>query len=180
MKKTALLLLSLTALAGSANAGPLVALPVNPTAITPSVLFRDSELFFDAYGSYLNHRATDCSCGGKSEGYGGGFAVGHYFGYYIGARLDVNFSSVEAAQTSIGGDILLRYPIPNTHLAPYAFVGGGIMGNDGNPGFFRAGGGLEWRFTSHFSIFGEGSYAWVYEDDNSNNTLVKVGVRLIY
>lgn len=178
MKTTSLVLLSALALASSAAAGPLVALPVTPqTLITPSALFRDQEWFFDGYGSYLNHREVDCSCDSKHDGWGGGFAVGHYFAYYVGARLDVNFSSVDDAQTTLGGDILLRFPIAETHLAPYAFVGGGVQFNDSSYGFFRVGGGLEWRFTPHFGIFAEGSYAWLADDNDSTDVMAKVGLR---
>ncbi len=180
MKETALIFLSMLALAGSAAAGPLVALPFSPTAITPSVLFRDSELFFEGYGSYLHLKESDCGCDGKREGWGGGLAIGHYFGYYIGARLDVNFSSLEEAKTTLGGDILLRYPIPDTHIAPYAFVGGGVQFHDGDNGFIRVGGGIEWRFTPHFGIFGEGSYAWVSQESTTENLLIKAGIRYIY
>jgi hypothetical protein len=182
MKKTALVLLSTLVLAGFASAGPLVALPVSPYQVTPSPLFRDSELFFDGYGSYLHRYGNECGCGGggSRDGFGGGFAVGHFFGYYVGARLDVNFSSVEDAQTTIGGDIIIRYPFPEAHVAPYAFVGGGVEVAEGNNGFFRVGGGLEWRITPHFGVFTEGSYAWVDQNDSAENLTVKVGIRYIY
>ena len=180
MKKTALVLFSTLVFAGIAAAGPLVALPVNPNQVVPSALFRDSELFFDGYGSYLKRYGNDCGCGGNQDGFGGGFAIGHYFGYYVGARLDVNFSSVEDAQITIGGDILIRYPIPNTQVAPYAFVGGGVQVDGDNSGFFRVGGGIEWRLTPHFGIFSEGSYAWVDQDSTAENLMIKVGIRYIY
>ena len=54
------------------------------------------------------------------------------------------------------------------------------MLDHGDPGFFRLGGGLEWRFTPHFGIFGEGSYGWVYQDTDGENLLIKVGIRYIY
>ncbi len=180
MKKTALVLLTALVCVGSSVAGPLQALPVNPHEVTPSALFRDQELFFDIYGSYLQNRETNCDCESKRDGYGGGFAIGHYFGYYVGARLDVNFSSVEDAKTNIGGDILLRFPIQTAHLAPYAFVGGGVQVANGNNGFLRVGGGIEWRFTPHFGIFGEGSYSWVDQENRANNLTIKAGIRYIY
>lgn len=181
MKKFAFTLLAALSCIGSAWAGPLVALPVEPNRIMPSVLFRDQELFFDIYGSYLEHREKNCGCDSKHEGFGGGFAVGHYFGYYVGARFDVNFSSVEHAKTNLGGDILLRFPIETARLAPYAFVGGGVQIADGsNDGFLRAGGGLEWRFTPHFGIFSEASYAWVDQQNTANNLTIKAGIRYIY
>ncbi len=182
MKKTALNLLFVVAAAGSAVAGPLRALPARPYEVTPSPLFRDQELFFDLYGSYVRHDERSSGHSGHSDrdGFGGGLSIGHYFGYYIGARFDVNFSSVDAAEITLGGDILLRYPIRETHVAPYVFAGGGVMLDHGDPGFFRLGGGLEWRFTPHFGIFGEGSYGWVYQDTDGENLLIKVGIRYIY
>ncbi|MCE9519678.1 MAG: hypothetical protein K8R87_09020, partial [Verrucomicrobia bacterium] len=65
MKKTALVLLAAFTCVGSTIAGPLKALPVNPYEVTPSVLFRDQELYFDIYGSYLQHRESNCGCDSK-------------------------------------------------------------------------------------------------------------------
>lgn len=183
MKKTALFLLSSLVLADIAAAGPLVALPVSPTQLVPSPIFRDQEIYFDGYGSYLHRyggRKCGCDDSGDQGGFGGGFAIGYTFAYYVGARLDVNFSSVDDAQTNVGGDIIIRYPFPEAHLAPYAFVGGGVEAADGNHGFFRVGGGIEWRFTPHFGIFSEGSYAWVDQGGDAENLTVKVGIRYIY
>lgn len=183
MKKFALFLLSSLVLGDFAAAGPLVALPVSPTQVVGSPLFRDQEIFVDGYASYLHrYGGRHCGCGGigDQDGFGGGFSVGYMFAYYVGARLDVNFSSVEEAQTNIGGDVIVRYPFPEARVAPYALVGGGVQVNDGSHGFFRVGGGIEWRITPHFGVFSEGSYAWVSQDSTSQNLTIKAGLRYIY
>ena len=180
MKKIALFLGMLACCCASAVAGPLVALPVLPNEVMPSALYRDHELFFDLYGNYIKHFEDDCSCDGRHDGYGGGIAVGTYFAYYMGARFDATFSSVEHSKSIFSGDLMFRYPIPETPLAPYAFIGGGFLGENGNHGFFRAGAGLEYRITPRFGIFGEGSYSWISPDSAEDDTIIKVGVRLVY
>ena len=98
----------------------------------------------------------------------------------MGARFDATFSSVEHSKSIFSGDLMFRYPIPETPLAPYAFIGGGFLGENGNHGFFRAGAGLEYRITPRFGIFGEGSYSWISPDSAEDDTIIKVGVRLVY
>src|ERR1022692_2494134 len=115
MKITAFAMLSSLAVAGSVFAGPVVMEPqVAPTQVVPSSIYRDQELFFDIYGSYLD-RSSNNNCGctddNKKNGFGGGFAIGDYINPYIGARFDVNFSSVHDARTDIGADFLFRLPI---------------------------------------------------------------------
>jgi hypothetical protein len=90
----------------------------------------------------------------------------------------VNFSSVDAASTTVAGDVIFRYPIPETPIAPYCFVGGGLVPDHGNHAFVRVGGGVEWRITPHFGLFGEASYAWLHPEDE--DLMIKAGVRLIF
>ncbi|MEI6534861.1 MAG: outer membrane beta-barrel protein [Verrucomicrobiaceae bacterium] len=184
MKNTALVLLSIIGLAGSLSAGPFVAQPVAPpTAVVPSTLFRDTEYFFDLYGSYLNrYHSSDCGCDEtKRHGWGGGISVGNYFIPNVGLRADANFSSVDAARSQVCADFLFRYLIPGSHFAPYALIGGGIeSANDAHDWMIRVGGGLEYRVTPRFGLFTEASYAWIYNDEKSEDLTVKLGVRFIF
>lgn len=180
MKTFALVLIAASSL-GSLWAGPLIMQPASPTAVVPSGYFRDEELFFDVYGSYLERSdGGHCDCAGDHEGFGGGISLGNYFNPYFGARADVNFSSVEEARTVIGADLLFRYLFREARVAPYAFVGGGVEAVSGAHGFVRVGGGLEWRLTSRIGLFSEASYAWVSTDESAENLLIKVGMRFIF
>lgn len=168
---------------GSALAGPVVTQPPPPAAlVAPAHYFRDQELFFDLYGSYLDRTdGGDCNCTGDDHsGGGGGVAIGNYFTPFVGARADVNFSSLEEARAIIAADLMFRYLFRDARLAPYVFVGGGVEAVSGAHGFVRLGGGLEFRLARNWGLFAEGSYAWVSTDESAENLLIKVGVRVVY
>ncbi len=127
---------------------------------------------------------ADCSCQDdhhKMNGFGGGIAFGYYMvPSYVVLRADASFSSVHDSETEIAVDVLFRLPLDGGRFAPYAIIGGGVEAVDGTDGFFHLGGGLEYRFTQNFAIFGECTYAWVDNADNNNNLTVKAGVRVSY
>ncbi len=184
MKKHILALLSSLALATSLIAGPIVYSPTPaPSAVVPSSLYRDMEFFIDVYGSYLKqYHNADCGCDvSKHNGWGGGISVGEYFIPNIGLRADANFSSLHEARTQVCADLLLRYVIPGTAFAPYAFAGGGIESRSGSTdGLIRVGGGLEYRVTSRFGLFTEASYAWIFNDERTEDLTVKAGMRFVF
>lgn len=184
MKKLILALFSMLTLATSLTAGPIVYNPTPPpTAVVPSSLYRDMEFFVDVYGSYLKQYGYDvCGCDDKKrDGWGGGISVGEYFIPHVGLRADANFSSVDEARTQVCADLLLRYVIPGTGFAPYALIGGGIENKSGSTdALFRAGGGLEYRLNSKFGLFTEASYAWIFNDDNTEDLTVKAGMRFVF
>ncbi len=184
MKKLTLALFSSLVLATSLIAGPIVYNPTpGPTAVTPSGLYRDTEFFVDLYASYLKqYHTSSCGCDeSKHDGWGGGISVGEYFIPHVGLRADANFSSVDAARLQVCADLLLRFPISGTGFAPYALIGGGIESRSGSTdALFRVGGGLEYRLTSRFGLFTEASYAWIYNDERTEDLTVKAGVRFVF
>jgi hypothetical protein len=189
MKINAIALLSSLALAGSALAGPVIVnAPVETTKIVPSAVFRDQEFFFDVYGSYLdrtsNQDSASCACSddnSKRHGFGGGLAAGEFFNPYLGARVDVNFSSVHDAKMDVAADFLFRVPIKDTQLSAYALVGGGVEVVNGSHSLIHLGGGLEYRITPTIGIFTEATYGWVFfPDERDENLTIKLGVRYAY
>lgn len=184
MKKHILALFSTITLATSLTAGPIAYNPMPaPSAVVPSSLYRDTEFFFDVYGSYLKQYGNEnCGCDDtKRHGWGGGISIGEYFIPNIGLRADANFSNVDEARTQVCADLLLRYVIHGTAFAPYAFVGGGIESRSGSTdGLIRAGGGLEYRITPRFGLFTEASYAWIFSDERTEDLTVKAGVRFVF
>lgn len=184
MKKISLALLSALVLTSPLTAGTFVTQPMpGPTAVVPSSLYRDTEFFFDVYGSYLKqYHNENCGCDeNKRDGWGGGISVGEYFIPHVGLRADANFSSVDDARTQVCVDLLLRYPIHGTPFAPYALVGGGIESRSGSTdAMFRVGGGLEYRLTPKFGLFTEASYAWIHNDERSEDLTVKAGMRFVF
>jgi hypothetical protein len=187
MKRSLFALFSILGFFGSAVAGPLEIRPVAPAAITPSPVFSDEQFFTDLYGNYVNRTGnmSDCGCmdsnGDKMHGFGGGISFGYFLvPAYIALRADASFSSVNEAQTEIAADLMLRLPLLEGRLAPYALLGGGVETVDGTSGFLHVGGGLEWRFTPNLGIFAEVTYAWVENLDKNENLTAKVGMRVAY
>jgi Outer membrane protein beta-barrel domain len=164
----ALATLTTAAFAGQPIAGP-------GKGITPEPCFGETELQLDVFGAYHS------SSGSFGDGWGGGLGVNYFFSRYLGLGVDVALTDGDDDSIwTYRGSLLARYPIDfgNHCLAPYLRVSGGIQSEDDDESFIGVGGGLEWRVTPRFGIFGEGSYNWA-EDDNDFAT-ARAGVRFVF
>jgi hypothetical protein len=176
MKKITLPLIAGVALASSAFAGHEMKdtkeMPAEPC-------FKDQELQFDAFGSWVDtrHHGDD----NRGDGFGGGVGVNYFFQRYLGAGFDSNISAASNGLWTFSGSLIARYPIESGGfcLAPYALVGGGFQTDGVNAGTWHTGGGLEWRVTHHLGLYGEGRYIWAgsHEEDNVR---VSVGMRFVF
>jgi Outer membrane protein beta-barrel domain len=173
MKTFALALLASVGVAASAFAGYEMNTGKDYSPANPC--FHDQEFHVDLFGSYV-----DTQGGGGSDGFGGGVGLTYFFQRYVGIGVDANLSSADDGLWTFSGSLVARYPLEfgSVCLAPYILGGGGFQTDGTNAGTFHAGGGLEWRATPAFGIYGEGRYIWAGGDDD--NTRVALGVRIVF
>jgi hypothetical protein len=176
MKKIALPLIAVLALASSAFAGHEVKetkdykAPVEPC-------FKDQELQLDIFGNWTE--ATNNNR--NANGFGGGAGVNYFFMKYLGLGVDGAVrDGGRRAVADFSGRLIARFPIEmgSLCLAPYVFGGGGLEFDDVTVGTWHAGGGLEWRVTHQVGVFGEGRYTWGGNDVDSAQA--RLGVRIVF
>jgi hypothetical protein len=177
MKKITLPLIACLALASSAFAGQEVKDTKDTKSIPEEPCFKDQELQLDIFGSWTDSNHNNP----HRNGFGGGAAVNYFFMKYVGIGVDSDtYDGGHRAVENFSGRVIARLPIESGSfcLAPYAFVGGGLLFDDVTVGTWHAGGGLEWRATHKIGIFTEGRYTW--GGNNVDATQVRAGVRIVF
>lgn len=132
----------------------------NTQFVAPSELYHAQEVSFDAFAvgtlseQTINHLSGDRI---RHNGrLGAGLGVNYFFCRYLGVDAEAYSEGVtHSFVRSASGNVILRFPILETGLAPYVFGGGGYQFGDIHQGFGQAGAGLEFRFVSHVSIFAD-------------------------
>ncbi len=175
MKKIAIPFLACLALASSAFAGHEMKDSKEYKGPVADPCFKDQELQLDVFGSWTD--ATHNNPHG--DGFGGGLGVNYFFMKYLGIGVDGNVYDGGPAVWDFSGRIIARFPIEGSVcIAPYVFIGGGIMFDATTVGTWNAGGGLEWRATHTIGIFTEGRYTW--GGASADATQVRAGVRFVF
>jgi len=178
MKTTALNLIACLGVATSAFAGHEVINAKDKGYMPPAEpCFKDQELQIDLFGSYTDgvQRRE------YNDDFGGGVAVSYFFMRYLGVGIEGNVRDGDAHGVwNLGGRLIARYPLElgNICIAPYIFGGGGAQFDGLTSGTWLAGGGLEWRATPMFGVFGEGRYTWAGAQADSGQA--RVGVRFAF
>ncbi len=113
---------------------------------------RDGELGAGAAISYFFHRNIGIEGYGFTEGTGGR----HWLDY-------------------LGANVIGRFPIAETGLAPYIFAGASRQIDPIAQWGLDAGAGLEWRFAKHVGVFADGRY--VLADKTKDYGVGRLGVR---
>jgi hypothetical protein len=175
MKKIAIPFIACLAIASSAFAGHEMKESKEYKGPVAEPCFKDQELQLDVFGSWTNSIHDNP----HHDGFGGGVAVNYFFMKYLGVGVEGNLYDGNTEVWDLGGRIIARLPIEGSVcIAPYAFVGGGVMMDSTTVGTWNAGGGLEWRATHSIGIFGEGRYVWGGNDDDA--VQVRAGVRFVF
>jgi hypothetical protein len=207
MKKIALGILSTTVLACGALAGDEVSSKSYTAPVTPSPCFKDQELQLDIFGSFIDmarqedyhhdfdhhhdllhsfDHGHDFDHHGRRDdryGGGGGLGVNYFFTRYVGVGVDGDVNSTYHGLWDVTGKVIFRYPLELGRfcMAPYIFGGGGVQADGITVGTGVAGGGLDFRVSSHVGIFAEGRYTWgssnFREEDNAQ---ARLGLRIAF
>ena len=177
MKKLTYCLLATVALAASGIAGTEVAVSGKEYKTpAPEPCFKDVEFQLDVFGSYNNPvKRSD-----YSDDFGGGIGVNYFFTRFLGVGVSGNvYDGGVHGVWNVDASVIARYPLElgTICIAPYALAGGGVQTDGLTAGSWHAGGGLEWRATPSFGIFGEGRYTW---SENNDAAAARVGIRVIF
>jgi len=126
-------------------------------------------------GGFLpTHRADDYdSC------FGGGALAEYFFDEHFGIQVSYGAFATGGTQHVLTGDLVVRFPLNDSCVAPYILLGGGGLLDHGNRGLWNAGAGVEFKLDrgEGMSIFADGTYNWTGESRDHDFTLVRVGVK---
>jgi hypothetical protein len=174
MKKLTLSFLATLAIAATSLAGTPMYDKGGKNPVAPEPCFKDTELQLDVFANYV------WGDGSHGDGFGGGLGVNYFFTRNIGIGVsgslrDGDFSGI----WNVDVDLIARFPIEGSVcIAPYILAGGGIETNGTTVGTWNVGGGLEWRATPSFGIYGEGRYTWAAADEDSAQA--RLGLRFVF
>jgi hypothetical protein len=204
MKKFVISLCSLTTLATAAFAGPVETSnqEVQQNSSAPLVsLYRDREWNFDLFGAYAftGNSYRDDRYLETDHAWGGGVGANYFFTRYLGAGVEAYALDAQDTLGQASGNLVFRYPIPNTPIAPYGYAGGGVIFNGSratnvisNTGLFtpfrrhndaegmgQFGAGVEFRLTPNVGIINDFSWNVINGSDN-NYGLIRSGIRFAF
>lgn len=217
MKKLTLSVCALAALASAAFAGTSTyssSRDVKQVEQAPCpTWYADNEFNVGVWGTYAattNRYRTDRYLG-VDHAFGGGLDAKYFFRRYFGVgisgfglslnnnadrRFVTRFNENDFAGAAVG-TLTLRYPIPCTRFAPYAFVGGGgiwgggnqinnpavrtVVTNNNDDGRLMAqyGAGFEVRLTPHAGLMTD--VVWNQVDGRDNDfVMVRTGLNFAF
>ena len=178
MKKIAFALIAGLGITSSVLAGQP---PADKNTVVPvEPCFQDREFQLDVFGNFQhfpNGKKQKTDNGG-----GGGLGLNYFFCRYAGLGIDASVNSLSHGLFDSTGSLILRYPLElgGVCLAPYAIGGGGVQTGVGRAaGIWHAGGGLEWRATPKFGIYGEGRYTWANKN-RQETSQARLGLRFAF
>jgi Outer membrane protein beta-barrel domain len=157
--------------------------------------YRDQEWNFDLFGAYAftarpyqsdRYLRTD-------HAWGGGIDANFMFDHYFGVGVEGYGLAAEDAVGQASGNLIFRYPIPQTRFAPYVYAGGGVIFDRGNDlvdrddfqrhhdtrGMGQFGGGFEVRITPHIGLIND--FSWnVLDGPRDDFGMVRSGIRFAF
>ena len=75
----------------------------------------------------------------------------------------------------VGADVIGRFPLGNSGVAPYIFGGAGRQFDPVIQWTWDAGAGLEWRFLEHVGVFADARFVWC--DETKDYGMGRLGVK---
>lgn len=140
--------------------------------------FFANEFTLDAFGTYnkAERNFDDVFEQSWRHGdFGGGLGLNYFLTRNLGLGVDTYFNDVGVFAKNFAGSAILRWPLGQSGLSPYAFGGGGRRFSPVEEFTYHAGAGLELRFNRRFGIFSDIRYTWA--DKTSDESLIRAGVR---
>ena len=205
MKKIIASFLVLTTALAAVQAGPVETSSKEmeqSSAVQPSEdWYRDREWNIDLFSAYAftgspyrddRYLATD-------HAWGGGIAANYFLTRYLGAGVEGYALDAGDVVGQTSGNLIFRYPIPGTRVAPYGFAGGGMLFNGSRAedlvdrgrnlgtvtrrsdveGMGQFGAGLEFRVTPHIGVIND--FSWnVVNGAHNNYGVVRTGLRFAF
>ena len=201
MKKFIVGFAVLAMVGGFAYAGSLETSAKQQTNYQPAPLelFRDREWNFDLFGTYAFTARPYQSDRylGVDHAWGGGMDANYMFTRYLGLGVEGYGLAADDAVGQASGNLIFRYPIPRTHLAPYGYAGGGVIFNGSDvddlvdrhfhrfdhhndaEAMGQFGAGIELRLTPNIGFIND--FSWnIVNGDRNDFGLVRSGLRFAF
>lgn len=205
LKKLIVGLFALTTTLSAVQAGPVESsskeTQQSATVQQSDDWYRDREWNIDLFGAYAftgtpyrNDQYLDAD-----HAWGGGLAANYFFTRYLGAGVAGYALAAEDVIGQTSGNLIFRYPIPGTRVAPYGFAGGGLLFNGSRAedlvdrgrnlttvvrrsdveGVGQFGAGFEVRVTPNIGVIND--FSWnVVNGAHNNFGTVRTGLRFAF
>src|SRR5450432_1766306 len=189
---------ALTTLVTSGYGGPIESSDkqTQQTAYAPvTEWYRDREWNFDLFGAYAftarpyqSDRYLEAD-----HAWGGGIDANYLFSRYLGVGVEGYGLDARDALGQASGNLIFRYPIPGTRVAPYGYAGGGVIFNESRAedlvdrfrrhtdgeGVGQFGAGFEFRLTPSIGFIND--FSWnVVNGEHNDFGLIRSGVRFAF
>ncbi|HKQ38592.1 MAG TPA: hypothetical protein VJ063_10980 [Verrucomicrobiae bacterium] len=132
--------------------------------------FKEPDVTLDLFGTWANQNRH-----GNDDRFGGGLGVTAYFVRYVGIGADTWIDEWKAPYRA-NANLLLRVPIGQSGLAPYAIGGGGREWKYIPQWSLHAGGGLQLKLNQYTALFGD--WRRVFPEDTPDFHLVRFGLNV--
>lgn len=147
------------------------------------LLFHANELTLDLFGTASVNQETLNHISGERVHHNGRLGLGagltYYATRYLGVGGDAYSENPEHSFVdNASGNLYLRLPMDQVHLAPYIYGGGGHQFDPNDKWFGQAGAGLDIRVTRQWGFYVDGRY--VMPEDVSNFGVFRAGIRLVF
>ena len=157
--------------------------PPEQTSQSAPRLYQANEVSVDLFGTdalgqhTINHPSEQRIL--HHSTLGAGVGLNYFFLRYLGIGGEgYTENTAHNFVDDADGNLILRIPLGETGLAPYAYGGGGHKFDPINTSYAQLGGGLEFRFIHNFGVFVDGRY--VYADKIRDYGLARAGFRLAF
>jgi len=145
--------------------------------------YRDHELSIDGFGTlslgeqFINSiSAARVRHNGRL---GAGAGVNLFFARNVGIGADAWSESASGRFVdNVSGNLIVRFPIGDSALAPYVFGGGGYQFEPVSQAFGQFGAGIEVRFDPHVGLFVDARYLVTRRTDDFG--LARAGLRFSF
>jgi hypothetical protein len=147
--------------------------PEPPPAPPKERLFPANQLNLDLFGTYADRDRY----GNSVNHGGGGVGLDYFFTRYLGIGAD-SYLEEWKWPYRVNGSAIVRLPLPAPlhGLALYGLGGGGREFKNVAQYTWHGGGGVEWKLSRNFGIFGD--IREVLPDKTPNYTLVRGGISI--
>ena len=133
--------------------------------------FKEPDMTLDLFGTWADHDRF----GAKDENFGGGLGLTYYITRFVGISGDSYIEEWKAPYRA-NGNLLLRIPIGQSGLAPYAIGGGGRQWKYVPQWTYHGGGGLQLKLNPYTALFGD--WRRVFPEDTPDYHLVRFGLNV--
>jgi len=131
-------------------------------------LFKANEANLLLFGTWVDD---------QKDQWGGGLGFNYFLTQDLGLGVSTHMENVDGSFIdNVSGEIIFRLPLGKLPLAPYG-IGSGGYSWDHEKWFAGGGGGLEFRFTKTFGLFGDAQYLF-YDGGRIDGWGARVGLRL--